>query len=151
MNEGNKQVQETSHQGLEIAHLSSVRQGMAENGKRKDELALLVALARGETVADACRQSGVAERTAHRRLENPKFRRDVRSFRGQMLERTVGKLVNVATEAAETLRVLLNAESETVRLGAARAILDHVTRLRESVELDERVQLLETFTMEGPS
>lgn len=107
-----RQVQDVAKHGQQTAQLSSVRQETAQNGKRKDELALMIALAHGETVADACRQSGVAERTAHRRLYDQVFRRDVRSLRSQMLERAVGKLVDVATEAAETCRVGLCVLSE---------------------------------------
>jgi hypothetical protein len=47
------------------------------------------------------------------------------------------------TAAAATLRKLLKAEAETVRLGAARALLELGTKLRESAELEERLRALE--------
>ena len=138
-------VQDASQKSEEGEQLSAVRQEMAQNGKQKtkNEPALIVALARGETVTDACRQSGVAERTAHRRLEDTEFVRQVRTCRSQMLDCAVGNLSFAASEAVGTLRSLLTAESETVRLGAARAILDHVTKLRETQELEERIVALE--------
>jgi hypothetical protein len=53
------------------------------------------------------------------------------------------------TEAADTLRALLRAKSRSVRLGAARAILELGTRLRESVELEQRIAALEAGGSEG--
>jgi HEAT repeat protein len=46
-------------------------------------------------------------------------------------------------EAADMLRQLLAAKSENVRLGAARSLLELGVKLREAVELEERVRLLE--------
>jgi HEAT repeat protein len=46
-------------------------------------------------------------------------------------------------EAADVLRSLLTAESESVRLGAARAMLELGVRVRDAVELDRRVCELE--------
>jgi hypothetical protein len=46
-------------------------------------------------------------------------------------------------DAAAKLRELLTAESETVRLGAARALLELGVKLREGVELEQRVADLE--------
>jgi hypothetical protein len=44
---------------------------MAENGRRKGEAALLVALAAGMTVRDAAVAAGIGERTATRRVADP--------------------------------------------------------------------------------
>ncbi len=46
-------------------------------------------------------------------------------------------------DAAAKLRELLTAESESVRLGAARALLELGTKLRDSVELEARLAALE--------
>jgi hypothetical protein len=45
--------------------------------------------------------------------------------------------------AAGTLAKLLDAEKESVRLGAARALLELGVKLRESVELEQRLAALE--------
>ena len=60
-----------------------------------------------------------------------------------MVEAAVGQLADASTAATATLRKLLAAEAETVRLGAARSILELGTKLRESVEFEERVRALE--------
>ena len=51
--------------------------------------------------------------------------------------------LKAADKAVETLRALLDAESDTVKLGASRAILDGLLRFQESEVLAERVRKLE--------
>jgi hypothetical protein len=112
---------------------------MAENGRRKGDEALLLALAAGRTVRDAAAAAGIGERTATRRMANPEFRRQVTELRADMVQRALGKLADAATEAVNTLRGLLAGESESVKLGAARSILE----LKEAVELELRITALE--------
>src|SRR5262245_9420848 len=65
---------------------------MAENGRRKGDGALVLALAGGLTVRDAAHAAGVGERTATRRLADPDFRRRVSHVRAEMVERALGKM-----------------------------------------------------------
>ena len=117
---------------------------MAENGRRKGDAALLLALASGETVREAARLAGIGERTATRRLADADFRRHIAELRGEMVSRAVGRLADGSTEAVAALRKLLDAGTPpAVRLGAARAILELGTKLRESVELEQRLADLE--------
>jgi hypothetical protein len=116
---------------------------MAENGRRKGEAALLVALASGMTVRDAAVAAGIGERTATRRVTDPGFRRQVAQLRANMVQRALGRLADASVQAVDTLRALLSAEADTVKLGAARAILELGNRLRETVELEERIAALE--------
>ena len=61
-----------------------------------------------------------------------------------MLDSALGRLSHAATSAAKTLEDLsIGAESESVRLGAARSVLDYVVRLRESEDLALRLQAVE--------
>jgi HEAT repeat protein len=116
---------------------------MAENGRRKGEAALLVALAAGHTVRDAARLAGIGERTATRRMADPDFRRRLMEARSGMIQRALGKLADGSTKAVDTLRKLLKAKGENVRLGAARAILEFGSKMRETVELEARLAILE--------
>jgi len=59
---------------------------MAENGRRKGDAALLLALASGETVRDAARLAGIGERTATRRLADSTFRRRAVELRAEMMQ-----------------------------------------------------------------
>jgi hypothetical protein len=47
------------------------------------------------------------------------------------------------SEAVQTLRRLLTAEAESVRLAAARAILEVGHRLRDAVEVEDRLREVE--------
>jgi HEAT repeat protein len=91
----------------------------------------------------AAETAGVSERTATRRWADPEFRRRVSVLRGELVGQALGRLADAMTSAANVLRQLLAAESENVRLGAARSLLELGVKLRESVELEERLQSLE--------
>jgi transposase len=116
---------------------------MADNGRKKGNAPLLAALAAGATVREAAKRAGVGERTAYRRLADPAYRRRVTEARAEMVSRALGKLADGAAEAVETLRALLRSDSDSARLGAARCILETGNRLRESVEMEQRLTDLE--------
>jgi hypothetical protein len=116
---------------------------MAGNGRKKGSEALLTALAAGKSVKDAALAAGIGERTARRRLAEPDFARRVAEARAGMLSQALGRLADGMSEAADTLRYLLNARGETVRLSAARSILELGPRLRDAVELELRIAALE--------
>jgi HEAT repeat protein len=113
-------------------------------GDRKNADSVLVtALACGGTVEAAAKAAGVSEATVYRRLREPAFRQRVAEARDEMVSRAVARLSATSTLAADTLRELLKARSETVRLGAARAVLELGSKLREQEDLTERVAALE--------
>lgn len=114
-----------------------------EFGKMKGEPAAMLALAGGASYADAARAAGITVRTVARRMDDDRYRRCVTAARSEMIERASGQLAEGTTKAVQTLSRLLEGESEQVRLGAARAILDLAGRYRELVEISERVARLE--------
>jgi hypothetical protein len=116
---------------------------MAHRGRRNADEPLALALATGQTLRDAAAATGIGERTATRRMADPAFRRRIGELRGDMVGRALGRMADGMAEAADKLRELLTAESESVRLGAARALLELGVRLRESVELEARLVALE--------
>ncbi|MCA9109368.1 MAG: hypothetical protein KDA52_05445 [Planctomycetaceae bacterium] len=116
---------------------------MAGNSRQKRDDALVIALARGETIAEAARVSGWSERTVQRRLDTPYFIQQVRETRSAMVTRASGRLADAAEEAVRTLRDLLTAESESVKLSAAKSILEMTTRFRDAAELEERLTRIE--------
>jgi hypothetical protein len=120
---------------------------MARNGRpgKKGEVKLLVALAAGATVRKAAASAGIGERTAYRHLENPEFRRRVQRARNGMIDRAVGRLARASTRAAGTLRSLLDSKDEKTKLAAARWVLQLWRDLRDSTEVVERIERLETL------
>ena len=116
---------------------------MAGGDRRNADLALVAALAGGATVQEAARTAGVSESTAYRRLNDPAFRQRVAEARSEMLSRAIGTLARVSTAAAITLAQLLKAEAESVRLGAARSVLEMAVKFHETEQLEQRIAALE--------
>jgi hypothetical protein len=104
---------------------------------------MIAALAAGASVPAAARAGGVSERTAYRRLEDPAFRQAVEDARADIVARAVAKLSAASTEAAETLRRLLYSDMDFAKLAAARSILELGAKLREQLDLSERIAALE--------
>jgi len=111
--------------------------------RSRADAALIAALAGGSTVEDAASAAGVGVATVYRRLKEPEFRARVDGARSEMIGRAVARLADASTAAVDRLTKLLTAESESVQLGAARNILELGAKLREHVDLAERVRALE--------
>jgi hypothetical protein len=127
---------------------------VAAGGRRTGDFILLGALAAGATYAEAADQSGVSERTVHRRMADRAFRRRLSEVRGQMLNLAIGRLTDYTLDAVETLHELTQPGQHTmpgVRERAARTILDMADRLRQSAELEERVAALEAAAASTPA
>jgi hypothetical protein len=117
---------------------------MADGQRKKNEDAVLLALACGATVEAAARQCGVAERTIYRRLQDPEFKKRLEGVRSDMVSRTAGLLTAAAGEAVRTLLELQKAAvPPAVRLGAARAVLEVGVKLRQLAELEAQMADLE--------
>ncbi len=116
---------------------------MAGGDRSKADGALIAALAGGSTVEDAATTAGVGAATAYRRLREPAFRKRIDDARSELIAAAVARLGAASTGAVATLEGLLAADSEAVRLGAARAILDAALKWREHEDLTERVRVLE--------
>ena len=122
---------------------------MAGKSRQKRDEALALALARGLSNADAARSAGLSPRTVNRKMTEPEFKRRVAQLRTQLTEQAVGSLADAAVEAVATLRKLLKAKSDTIRLGSSRAILENTMKMRESAELAGRLDELEVRLQEA--
>src|SRR5918995_943790 len=122
---------------------------MAKKQIKKNEDALLIALACGATVEAAAAQCGITARTAYRRMKDPEFKSRLTKTRAEMIERATGMLTAAAGEAVRTLLSLQKqAVPPAVRMSAARAILEIGMKLREVVGLEERLTRLESLVQE---
>lgn len=105
---------------------------------------LLLQLAQGLSVRDAAKQAGVSEPTVFRRLKEPDFISELTRLRGQLWDDALRKLTASACKAVERLAQLMNdADSENVKLKAAQLILEQGSKLRETVEFEQRLAALE--------
>ena len=110
----------------------------------RGDAALLAALVQGKSLSDAASTSGVSESTVKRRLADPRFQRELQAARQRAVSRAVSILAEGTTTAAVNLRWLAsNAAQESVRLAAARSILEYAFRGIETMDLAERIRALE--------
>ena len=112
-------------------------------GCSRGDARLVTELAAGATVADAARAAGVSERTVYRRLGDADFKRQIGEARAEILARAVARLTSASVRAVEALEGLLDSDMDFARLGAARSILEIGMKLREQLDLAERVEALE--------
>lgn len=122
---------------------------MSTGGKRNpgrsacDEV-LALGLARGLTLAEAATAAGVSERTASRRIAEPEFIARVGQMRSRLIETALGQLADGMAEAAQTLRALLKASNEAIRLGAAKSLLELTIKIQAATEYESRLQSVES-------
>ena len=129
----------------------SDRIGRKNSGLTAKQESAALALAAGSTQDQAARKSGAGVTTVKTWIQTqPEFSSRIRKLRGELTARCLGKLVNRMSGAADTLGFLCrNGKSEMIRLSAARAILELGSKLRESVELEERIAVLEIKPQAG--
>jgi hypothetical protein len=117
---------------------------MAGPGKKNFDDALVLNLAAGLRVPDAAKKARCSERTARRRLADPEFRSKVETTRASMVQDAVGRLAASGRLAVKTLRQLAKSgETDTVRLGAAKALVDFMFRGHELGTLAAQVAELQ--------
>jgi hypothetical protein len=122
---------------------------MQPGHKHKSDPALISLLAAGNTVQETAKLVGVPERTIFRRLEDPDFIQKIDETRDAITTRSTAVLTAASTEAATVLSSLLKSENESIRLEAAKALLDTALRWRESCTLLERIVALEELNENG--
>jgi hypothetical protein len=123
---------------------------MARRGKKDIDERLLIALACGSTAEAAARTLDVSARTVYRRLADPAFRRRLQEMRADMVQRTAAAMTAAGSEAVRTLLALQKeGEPPAVRLGAARAIIELGTKMRETADLEARILALEEQAAAG--
>jgi hypothetical protein len=110
---------------------------------RQESAAL--SLASGSTEAEAAALANCSARTLRVWLtSSPNFGRRIGQLRSEMTAQALGRLTAAMSRAADALdQLVTGAESETVRLGACRAVLELAIKIRESTELEERIRALE--------
>ena len=105
--------------------------------------AFVMALGMGLSVPAACKQAGIGTSTGYRRLEDPAVRQEVSRVRDRLLGEAGGRLLAAAGGAVGALVANLGSECEATVNRAAVAILAHMLKGVETVELARRVQQLE--------
>jgi transposase len=121
---------------------------MPGGSKKSADAALIAHLAAGVSPAGAAKLAGVSEATAYRRLANPAFRQRVEDARAELWKRSMAVLSKSAVEGAMVLRRLLRCEDAKIRLQAAKIVLEQGMKVRDQVDIAQRVAALEQLAQE---
>ena len=115
---------------------------MSEN-QSKDEI-LLQALLCGASMDAAAKKAGMSRSAAYRRLANPKFAKQYREAKADLVKRATAILSAGSLEASKSLLELTGPKNPpATRLGAARSVIELAAKLREQTEMEERMASLE--------
>jgi hypothetical protein len=96
------------------------------------------------TVEGACRKAGISKTTAYAWAKQPAFREALDAARTAILVQALGALKAATSQAVQTITHLAaKGVPESVRLSAARTILESALRARELEDLDGRIKELE--------
>jgi hypothetical protein len=115
----------------------------ASGRRARQQEMLIAALLTQTSIARAAKQVGISKATAIRWLAEPGFKAAFRSARREVLEAAIGRLQQVTTDAVKTLHASLRAKPPTVRVTAARTILEYSLRGVEFLDLEDRMSALE--------
>ena len=84
-----------------------------------------LALAQGQSMRETAKALKVDEKTVRRWAKGPKFQARVEELRGELTAQTLNRLATCSAAAvAELARLMTTSANDSVRLGAARAVLD---------------------------
>ena len=109
------------------------------------------ALLSTKSVIEAAAATGQGERTIYRWLSEPAFRQALSAAEGDLIDVATRRLLQLQGGALDTLEALLSDETDAsagVRLRAAQVVLDHLLKLREMRDIEQRLQALEASTAE---
>ena len=117
---------------------------MSKRNNQIQKANLALAMAAGSTVKAWADAHGVADRTARTWSKSPEVLDQVEAIRREVLDRTVGRLSDNATAAADEIaRLFREASSEAVRLQAARAVLAELMVVSSYATLEGRMAEVE--------
>lgn len=105
---------------------------------------LLTAVLTSKTYAEAARQLGCSKNTITRRLQKEELRSRLIEMRKECLSVVNQYLLSKGQEAVDELYNLMkNSESDSVRLSASNAFLQHMGRLVEDENIIAEIQKMQ--------
>jgi hypothetical protein len=103
-----------------------------------------LALAAGQSNADAAKAAGVTVRTVARwRADEVVFADRIEDLRAEMLTEAAGLLAHTTTAAARKLAEIIDTEEARHSLTASRVVLEMASRYRVDQALEARIGALE--------
>ena len=103
----------------------------------------LAAILTARTYEDAIKAARIGRHTFYNYLKQPHFKAELDRQLNDLTDGAFNQLKSAAGDAVDTLRTLLNSESENVRLRASQAIIDYVIKARELGDISARLDEIE--------
>lgn len=105
-------------------------------------------IAAARSIDSGCKDAEVSDATFYAWNANPAFRRELQNARDQIMRESMETIKANVGRAAQELVELLNAKSPEVRRRAATDLINFALKWKDSVELAERLESVETLVME---
>lgn len=111
--------------------------------KQTNKEKALIALLHAPSVVEAAKQSGLSEETFYRYLKDKEFLAEYRAARRRTVEAAITRMQQLTDEAVETLQRNLHCENPSVEVRAAQTILDNAVKSVETMDILERLEVIE--------
>ena len=115
--------------------------GHGDKGRLRERA--IAALLSAPSLEQAAKKAGLSRATLYRWMREPDFKTALRAARREVVDATIGRLQAATAEAVTALVKALTCTTPTVRVSAARAILEFSFRSVELGDLEERLSALE--------
>ena len=121
----------------------------SQNYARKKEKALH-ALMTQPTFKEAAEMAGISETTLWRWLKDPEFLNKYRQLKREAVNQAVARLQQISFQAVETMKEIMEHKENpvSVRLNAAKSILDSSIKAVELEDVIHRIEELERIINE---
>lgn len=117
---------------------------MAKPGIELKQGRVLAALIETANITAACKAAGVSRKTFYNWQDaDPAFRLRLQTIREQMIAEALDGLAMQTRAALEAIDAALADENTGIRLRAAQAVLDHLLKLKDMIDLEARLKRLE--------
>ncbi len=113
--------------------------------------AAITALLSTRTIRAAAKKCDLSEPTLYRLLQSEDFKTKYRAARRELVENTISQLQRDGEDAAIALRQIVKDKKApaSVRVSAAKVILEQGLKAVELIDLEERIKRLEEITNGG--
>jgi hypothetical protein len=103
----------------------------------------IVALLSASSVERAAKTAGMSRATLLRWMRDEGFKAELTAARRALVADAISRLQTMLTDATTTLQALLACRAPTVRLGAARALVEFAFRAKDAEDFESRLIALE--------
>lgn len=109
----------------------------------RDDNPLLLLLASGMSIRRAADKSGFSSATISRKLADNEFQARLNKLRSTILDRAVSRLIAISIQAVNTLHKLLTSDKDSIKLQAAKTVLENLLKANEAIVVNQRLNNFE--------